>query len=36
MDTNADIYKAILDNQGVADELKTTYGRDLYRQLHDT
>ncbi len=24
------------DNQDVADELKTTYGHDLYRQLHDT
>lgn len=36
MDTNGDIFKAILDNQAFADELKTTYGRDLYRQLHDT
>ncbi len=35
MDANADIYTAILDNQGFADDLKASYGRDLYRQLHD-
>ena len=36
MDANGDIFKAILDNQAFADDLKSSYGRDLYRQLHDT
>ncbi|MGB3410543.1 MAG: type I restriction endonuclease [Microthrixaceae bacterium] len=35
MDANAEIFKAVLDNQGFADDLKHTYGRDLYEQLHD-
>lgn len=35
MDANADIYAAILDNQGFANDLKSSYGRDLYQQLHE-
>lgn len=34
MDTNAEIFKALLDNQSFAEDLKHTYGRDLYQQLH--
>lgn len=34
MDANAEIYRAILDDQGFQDDLTTTYGRDLYHQLH--
>lgn len=35
MDANAEIFQAILDDTGFAEDLKTSYGRDLYRQLHD-
>lgn len=35
MDANAEIFQAILDDTGFADDLKTSYGRDLYRQLND-
>ncbi|MCB1030631.1 MAG: hypothetical protein KDA95_04795 [Acidimicrobiales bacterium] len=34
MDTNADIFKAILDDTAYAEDLKLNYGRDLYRQIH--
>ncbi len=35
MDANAEIFQAILDDTGFADDLKTSYGRDLYRELND-
>jgi len=35
MDANAEIFQAILDDTGFADDLKASYGRDLYRQLND-
>jgi len=34
MDANAEIFKAILDDTGFADDLKASYGRDLYRELN--
>lgn len=33
MDANAEIFQAILDDTGFADDLKASYGRDLYREL---
>jgi type I restriction enzyme R subunit len=33
MDTNADIFKAINDDKGFADDLKASYGRDVYAAL---
>jgi type I restriction enzyme R subunit len=35
MDANAEIFQAILDDPGFADDLKSSYGRDLYSQLND-
>ena len=35
MDANAEIFQAILDDAGFADDLKNSYGRDLYRELND-
>jgi type I restriction enzyme R subunit len=35
MDANAEIFQAILDDTGFAEDLKTSYGRDLYRELHN-
>ena len=33
MDANADVFKAINDDKGVADDLKASYGRDVYLAL---
>lgn len=35
MDANADIFKAINDDKGFADDLKASYGRDVYLALRD-
>jgi type I restriction enzyme R subunit len=35
MDTNADIFKAILDDDAFAKDLQTSYGRDVYQELTD-
>ncbi len=35
MDTNADLFKAILDDHGFAADLQTSYGRDVYATLHE-
>jgi type I restriction enzyme R subunit len=35
MDANAEIFQAILDDTGFADDLKASYGRDIYIQLND-
>ncbi len=35
MDANAEIFQAILDDTGFADDLKASYGRDIYSQLND-
>lgn len=35
MDANADIFKAINDDKGFADDLKVSYGRDVYLALRD-
>jgi len=33
MDANTDIFKAINDDKAFADDLKTSYGKDLYDQF---
>lgn len=35
VDANADIFKAINDDKGFADDLKASYGRDAYLALRD-
>jgi type I restriction enzyme R subunit len=35
MDANADIFKAINDDKGFAEDLKASYGRDVYLELRD-
>ena len=35
MDANADIYNAINDDKGFADDLKASYGRDVYLELRN-
>jgi len=33
MDANTDIFKAINDDKAFAEDLKTSYGKDLYDEL---